>query len=98
NGESFNAGETFAGIEFNKGVKFTNEIAKLLPDERMAQWSIRWILDHSEVTTVIPGASKISQVETNVEASDLPPLPNDVHLKLRELYNAKIKPAIRGHY
>ncbi|MEO5782808.1 MAG: aldo/keto reductase [Ginsengibacter sp.] len=98
NGESFNAGETFAGIEFNKGVKFTNEIAKLLPDKRMAQWSIRWILDHSEVTTVIPGASKISQVESNVEASNLPPLANDVHLQLQELYDAKIKPAIRGHY
>lgn len=98
NGESFNAGETFAGIEFNQGVKFSHEIAKLLPDERMAQWSIRWILDHPEVTTVIPGASKISQVESNVEASDLSPLANDVHIKLRELYDAKIKPAIRGHY
>ena len=98
NGEAFNTGETFSGIEFNKGVEFSNEIAKLLPDERMAQWSMRWILDHPEVTTVIPGASKVSQVQSNIEASDLPSLSNDVHTKLRELYDEKIKPAIRGHY
>ena len=98
NGEAFNTGETFSGIEFNKGVGFSNEIAKLLPDERMAQWSMRWILDHPEVTTVIPGASKVSQVQSNIEASDLPSLSNDVHTKLRELYDEKIKPAIRGHY
>ncbi len=98
NGESFNVGETFSGIEFKKGVKLSQEIAKLLPDERMAQWSIRWILDHPEVTTVIPGASKISQVKSNVEASELHSLTEDIHSKLRELYDDKIKPAIRGHY
>lgn len=98
NGEAFNTGETFSGIEFNKGVEFSHDIAKLFPDDRMAQWSIRWILDHPEVTTVIPGASKILQVESNVEASDLPSLSNDVHAKLRALYNEKIKPVIRGHY
>jgi aryl-alcohol dehydrogenase-like predicted oxidoreductase len=98
NGEVFNTGETFSGIEFNKGIEFSHEIANLFPDERMAQWAIRWILDHPEVTTVIPGASKVSQVENNVAASDLPPLSNDVHTKLRKLYDEEIKPAIRGHY
>lgn len=98
NGEAFNTGETFAGIEFTKGVELSGEISKLLPDERMAQWSIRWILDHPAVTTVIPGASKISQVKTNMDASDLPSLPDDLHSKLRELYDEKTKPAIRGHY
>ena len=74
------------------------EIEEFLPDERIAQWSIRWILDHPAVTTVIPGASKISQVKTNMAAADLPSLPNEIHSKLRELYDEKIKPAIRGHY
>lgn len=98
NGESFNTGETFAGIEFKKGVELSEEISELLPDERMAQWSIRWILDHPAVTTVIPGASKISQVKDNMAAADLQSLPVEIHLKLREIYNEKIKPAIRGHY
>lgn len=98
NGELFNAGETFAGIELSQGVKFVREIAALLPDERTAQWAIRWILDHPEVTTVIPGASKVSQVQSNVAASDLPPLPNETHQQLRALYDEKIRPVIRGHY
>lgn len=98
NGQAFNAGETFSGIEFKEGVKLSKEIASLLPDERMAQWSLRWILDHPEVTTVIPGATKIEQVKSNVAASDLPALSKDVHQKLRALYDSKIKPKIRGHY
>jgi aryl-alcohol dehydrogenase-like predicted oxidoreductase len=98
NGEAFNAGETFSGIEFTEGVKLSKEIASLLPDERMAQWSLRWILDHPEVTTVIPGATKIEQAKSNVAASDLPPLSKEVHQKLRALYDSKIKPKIRGHY
>ncbi|HWI92948.1 MAG TPA: aldo/keto reductase [Flavisolibacter sp.] len=98
NGQAFNAGETFSGIEFKEGVKLSKEIASLLPDERMSQWSLRWILDHPEVTTVIPGATKIEQVNSNVAASDLPALSKDAHQKLRALYDGEIKPKIRGHY
>ncbi|UEG54632.1 aldo/keto reductase [Mucilaginibacter daejeonensis] len=98
NGEAFNAGETFSGIDFKEGVKLAGQIKTLLPDERMAQWAIRWILDHPEVTTVIPGASKISQVNNNVEASALPPLPPETHQKLRELYDQQICQQIRGHF
>ena len=98
NGDQFNAGETFSGIEFQEGVKLSNTIKSLLPDELMAQWSIRWILDHPEVTTVIPGASKVSHVESNVEASQLEPLSAAVHSTLRELYDREIHDKIRGHY
>jgi aryl-alcohol dehydrogenase-like predicted oxidoreductase len=98
NGEAFNAGETFSGIKFSEGLHLSKEIAALFPDERMASWAIRWILDHPQVTTVIPGASKTSQVESNVAASSLPPLSPDIHKKLRQLYDGKIKPLIRGHY
>jgi aryl-alcohol dehydrogenase-like predicted oxidoreductase len=98
NGDAFNAGETFSGIEFSKGVELSREIGNLFPDNRMAQWSIRWILDHPEVTTVIPGASKVAQVESNVAASALPPLPPETHLRLRSIYDEKIRPVIRGHY
>jgi len=98
NGQSFNAGETFSGIQFNEGIRLTKEIQTFLPDDRTAQWALRWILDHPQVTTVIPGASKISQVNSNVAASDLMPLPASTHQDLRKLYNAKIKNQIRGHY
>lgn len=98
NGQAFNAGETFSGIEFKQGISLSREIASLLPDEHMAQWSLRWILDHPGVTTVIPGATKIDQVKANVAASGLPPLTKEVHDRLRSLYDKKIRQAIRGHY
>lgn len=98
NGDAFNAGETFSGIEFQQGIRLSREIASLLPDERMSQWAIRWILDHPEVTTVIPGASKVEQVKNNIAASDLPTIPRETHRLLRSLYDEKIKPIIRGHY
>ena len=98
NGEAFNAGETFSGIAFREGVKLAGELQSYLPEGPMASWALRWILDHPEVTTVIPGASSVAQVNTNVAASDLPPLETGVHQKIRNLYQEKIKPQIRGHY
>jgi aryl-alcohol dehydrogenase-like predicted oxidoreductase len=97
-GEAFNAGETFSGLPFEKGVALSEKIKSLLPDDRMAAWAIRWILDHQEVTTGIPGASRPSQVLTNLAASDLPSLPADTMRQLRSLYDEEIRPLIRGHY
>lgn len=98
NGEAFNAGETFSGIDFKQGIQLVNEIKAILPDDRTAQWAIRWILDHPEVTTVIPGATKIAQVNSNVGASSLAGLPSHTHDELRKLYDEKIYSSIRGHY
>jgi aryl-alcohol dehydrogenase-like predicted oxidoreductase len=98
NGEAFNAGETFSGIEFNKGVELARHISGLFPDERTAQWAIRWILDHPEVTTVIPGASNPEQVKSNLAASALESLSPAVHQTLNQYYQSEIKPLIRGHY
>ncbi|OIN60394.1 aldo/keto reductase [Arsenicibacter rosenii] len=98
NGEKFNVGETFSGVAFEDGVVLTQAIAALMPDDRLAAWAIRWILDHPAVTTVIPGATKVPQVQTNGEASLLPPLPAETHAALRILYDNQIKPKIRGKY
>ncbi|MEO8885842.1 MAG: aldo/keto reductase [Mucilaginibacter sp.] len=98
NGEAFNAGETFSGIDFKQGVQLVDEIKAMLPDERTPQWAIRWILDHPEVTTVIPGATKVAQVHSNVAASALPPLTPHTHNELRKLYDDKIYNSIRGHF
>ncbi|MEJ7766785.1 MAG: aldo/keto reductase [Chitinophagaceae bacterium] len=98
NGEKFNVGETFSGIEFSKGVQMAHKISALLPDDRMAEWALRWILDHPAVTTVIPGASKVSQVVKNVEASALDPISKETHQSLRLLYNEDIYPLIRGRF
>lgn len=97
-GSAFNVGETFSGVEFKDGVAFAQAIKALMPDGMLAQQSIRWILDHPAITTVIPGASSVNQVQSNVAASALAPIDAATLIKLRELYDAEIKPRIRGIY
>ena len=98
NGEYFNVGETFSGVEFKQGLEFVEKINKLFGDQALAQNSLRWILDHPAVTTVIPGASKIDQVVSNMAVSDLPPLENNIVEQLREIYDAEIFTSIRGEF
>jgi len=69
-GEAFNVGETFAGLPFKKGVELSEKVRELLPDVPMPQAALRWVLDHPEVTTVIPGASSPQHVKSNTAASE----------------------------
>jgi len=98
-GQCFNVGETFAGLPFETGVELVNEIREMLPENMtMAQASLRWILDHDAVTTVIPGASSPEQVASNVAVSNLPSLSEHIHQRLSTLYQSKIAQHIRGPY
>lgn len=98
NGEMFNVGETFSGLPFETGVTMAQEVKSILKNGKIAPQSIRWILDHPAITTVIPGASSVAQVKSNVSASDLSPLAPEVHQQLRTLYEKEIKARIRGLY
>jgi aryl-alcohol dehydrogenase-like predicted oxidoreductase len=99
NGESFNVGETFAGLPFEKGVELADTIKPWVPEGlTMAQMALRWILDFPAVTTIIPGASKSAQVQSNVSASELAPLGEELHAKLRDFYESSVKDNIRGPY
>jgi aryl-alcohol dehydrogenase-like predicted oxidoreductase len=50
----------------------------------LAEMALRFILNNKDVSTIIPGMRKISNVETNVAASDRGPLPGPVHAELRK--------------
>jgi aryl-alcohol dehydrogenase-like predicted oxidoreductase len=98
-GQAFNVGETFAGLQFEKGVELADELKMMLPEGMtMPQMALRWILDFDAVTTIIPGASRAQQIESNVSASDLPPLSPELHAKLTDWYEVNVKQNIRGKY
>lgn len=100
-GKAFNVGETFAGVPFEKGVALAAKIERILKpsaDTPMAQLALRWLLDHEAVSTVIPGATRTGQVDSNAAASALAPLSRAQHRALRELYDKQIAPCIRGPY
>ncbi|RYX82551.1 aldo/keto reductase [bacterium] len=99
NGESFNAGETFAGVPFESGVDLAQKAHAIVGDSTpLAASALRWILDFPAVSTVIPGAKNPKQAIQNVQASAMPPLSPEVHEKLRDLYQTEIAPIIRGVY
>jgi aryl-alcohol dehydrogenase-like predicted oxidoreductase len=98
-GAHFNVGETFAGLELDRGIAATEQVAALVPPSMtMAQMALRWILDHPAVSVVIPGASSPVQVAGNVSASDLPPLPDGLHAALAQVYRDGVREHIRGPY
>jgi len=98
-GASFNVGETFAGLPFEKGIELIDLIKEILPhDLSMAQLALRWILDHDAVSTVIPGASSSSQVKTNTDSSELERISEALHNRFRNLYEEQIHTHIRGPY
>ncbi len=98
-GASFNVGETFAGLPFEKGIELTEELKAMKPEGMsLAQMALRWILDYDAVSVVIPGASRPSQVVDNVAISELPALSTELHAKLGKFYNEKVAQYIRGSY
>jgi aryl-alcohol dehydrogenase-like predicted oxidoreductase len=98
-GQAFNVGETFAGLPFEKAVELADELKAYVPSGMsMAEFSLRWILDHEAVTVVIPGARNPKQVRSNVRASVLKLLGDEVHEKLASFYRQRVLEHIRGPY
>jgi aryl-alcohol dehydrogenase-like predicted oxidoreductase len=48
----------------------------------LAEMALRFILNNRDVSTIIPGMRKITNVETNTAASDRGPLPGPLHAEL----------------
>ena len=100
-GQCFNIGETFAGVGLANGAALAEAVRDNLPDpgdHTMAQQALRWVLDHDAITTVIPGASRLDQAESNAAVSEMPELPVDTHTQLRALYDDRIHEKIVGAY
>lgn len=98
-GQVFNVGETFSGLPFEKALEIVAELRNLVPfGMPMADFALRWILDHEAVSVIIPGASSPQQARANVVPSMLPQLGLDLHEKLAEFYRSDVHAHIRGPY
>lgn len=98
-GEAFDVGETFSGVDFETGVDAANELKSLVPEgHSLAQVALRWILMHPAVSTVIPGAKNPEQAKDNARASDLDPLPPGAMQKVREVYDTSVREQVHGRW
>lgn len=98
-GDAFDVGETFAGINYKKGLKAVEELEKIeFEDMSLAQMALKWILMHEAVSCVIPGATKEWQVESNATASDLPDLDSDTMEEIERIYEEYVKDQVHHRW
>ena len=72
NGDAFDVGETFSGVNFNKALDAVEDLKNILPTEiTLSQLSLRWILMHDAVSVVIPGAKNKDHVNLNTSSSNI---------------------------
>ena len=98
NGDAFDVGETFSGVNFSKGLEAVEELKKIKPEGfSLTDLSLKWILSHPEVTVVIPGAKNKIQAELNVKASELNEI-NSIKDSIKAIYNKYFKEDIHSNW
>ncbi len=98
-GESFDVGETFAGVDYETGLALVDELRRLVPaGATMAQMALRWVLMSDAVTAAIPGAKTPDQARANAAAADLAPLPPAAMERIAELYAERIRPLVHQRW
>ena len=98
NGDAFDVGETFSGVNFEKGLEAVEKLKDILPvGYSLADLALKWILMHKEVTVVIPGAKNKTQVENNLMASDKDDI-SEIITNINQVYDELIKPDVEGRW
>jgi len=92
-------GETFAGVPFEDGLRAVDDLRPFVPeDATMAQFTLRWILDHDAVSTVIPGSTSPDHVAENDAAADLDPLSHQTHGAVRDIYETHVADSVHHRW
>jgi len=99
NGEAFDRGETFAGVDFEIGLGAAEELKELVPESNtLAQFALRWILMHPAVSCAIPGGKNPTQVEDNVAAAEMPPLSEETMERVKDIYDRSIRAEVHHQW
>jgi aryl-alcohol dehydrogenase-like predicted oxidoreductase len=97
-GESFDRGETFSGVDYQTGLQAVEQLKAICPaGMSLTQFALRWILMFDALTCAIPGAKRPAQVDENFSAADLPPLSAETMRQVRAIYDRSIRESVH-HY
>src|SRR6202035_4775288 len=98
-GEAFDAGETFSGVDYDTGVDAAREFAALVPaGATPAQAALRWVIQQTCVTTVIPRPRSAAQASQNSAAAVLPPLTGAELHGIEEIYDRHFRAQIHDRW
>jgi aryl-alcohol dehydrogenase-like predicted oxidoreductase len=97
-GEAFDRGETFSGLNYERGLQAVEALRPLVPPGMtMTQMALRWILMFPAVTCAIPGAKRPAQVEENLRAAELPALADETMSGIAAIYDQQVRAYVH-HY
>ena len=97
-GDYFDVGDTFSGVNFEKGLEAVTELKKILPSGyTLADLALKWILMHDAVSVVIPGAINKLQVIKNASSSKLDDI-SKLSEKIFSIYEKIIKPDVHNRW
>ena len=91
NGEVFDKGETFSGIDYEKGLAAVEELKNIFPNTPLSLIALKWILMFLEITCVIPGASKPEQITDNLQVENLNDLSPTEMSAIKSVYEKFVK-------
>jgi aryl-alcohol dehydrogenase-like predicted oxidoreductase len=98
-GEEFDRGETFSGVDYEVGLEVVEELRPLVPPgATLAQLALRWILAFDAVSTVIPGAKTPEQARANAAAADLPAPSPETMERIAEIYRRRVAPLVHHRW
>jgi len=98
-GEAFDVGETFAGVDYARGVEAAQELAAAVPaGMTLAQASIAWLTQQEGITTVIPGGRSPEQVRANAAAGELGLLPASFDAAVHDVYDRLIRADVHDRW
>ena len=98
NGESFDVGETFSGVDYELGLKAVAEFEQLVPSgASTAQAAIAWIAAQDGVTSVIPGARNVDQATANAAAASVS-ITEEFDAGVRWIYDHYFRDAIHPRW
>jgi aryl-alcohol dehydrogenase-like predicted oxidoreductase len=100
NGEAFDVGETFSGVDYDEGVEAAREFSALARahDLEPSTAALAWLAQLPGVSTVIPGARNVAQAEGNAAAGSVPALGAEFTAAVRDLYDRRFRAAIHSRW
>ena len=98
-GEAFDKGETFSGIDYKVSLKAVDQLKSICLDNMtLSQFALKWILMQDAITCTIPGAKNKNQVEENVKSSELPHLKKEILNRINLIYEKNIKDLVHQYW
>ena len=98
-GAAFDKGETFSGVDFERGLDAVDELNKLFKSKKnLVHYALKWILGFKEVSCVIPGASSPQQLHSNLDTFKFPHLTEAQMKGVKSIYDHYIRPYVHHRW